>query len=91
MGENGEDEEKQLRQVKKKWLRQQNQEFQKLKHQESQNRSIKTLVSTLISIALIAIAFPFIPKLWQISVETVAEFLPKDSQTSGKPKKKGVS
>ncbi|MBD2392958.1 hypothetical protein H6G11_01650 [Cyanobacterium aponinum FACHB-4101] len=34
-------------------------------------------------------AFPFIPKLWQISVETVAEFLPKDSQTSGKPKKGG--
>lgn len=88
-GENGEDEEKQLRQVKKKWLRQQNQEFQKLKHQESQNRSIKTLVSTLISIALIAIALPFLPKLWQISVETVAEFLPKDSQTSGKPKKGG--
>ncbi|RMD72061.1 MAG: hypothetical protein D6822_01980, partial [Cyanobacteria bacterium J149] len=40
-------------------------------------------------IALIAIALPFLPKLWQISVETVAEFLPKDSQTLGKPKKKG--
>lgn len=86
-GDNGEDDTQQLRQVKKKWLKQQNQEFQKIKHQQSQNRNIKSVVSTLVSITLVAIALPFIPKLWQISVESFAELIPE--KTQGKAKEGG--
>ncbi len=85
-GENEEDDSQQLHQVKKKWLKQQNQEFQKLKQQQSQNRNIKTVVFTLVSITLVAIALPFVPKLWRISVESIAELIPENTQADGKPK-----
>ena len=83
-GDNGEDDTQQLRLVKKKWLKQQNHEFQKLQHQQSQNRSIKTVVSTLVTITLVAIALPFVPKLWQISVESFAELIPERKEEESK-------
>lgn len=79
-GDNGEDEQKKLLQVKKKWLKKQNREFKKLKSEQSQNRNIKAVISTLFTIFLIAIALSFLPKLWRITRESIVEIIPENSQ-----------
>ncbi|BAQ64897.1 hypothetical protein [Geminocystis sp. NIES-3709] len=80
-----EEEQENIEQVKRQWQEKQHREFQRIQYEESQNRKIKLMISTLVSITLIAIAFPHIPYWWENTKNTIAELFPEETpKTSSK-------
>lgn len=59
--------------VKRQWQRKQHQTFKRIRYQESQNKNIKTIVSSFVGVTLIALAFPHVANWWAIGQNVITE------------------
>lgn len=85
-----EEEQKTIEEVKQQWQNKQHRQFKRIQKQENEHKNIKVIVSSLVSLTLIAIAFPHLPTWWQTGKNTFAELLPGETEAnSGAQLKKG--
>lgn len=86
--DNPEKEQEMMTKVKQQWRKKQHREFTKLQKEENQRQSINNLFSKVFILVISAIALPFIPLLWKVSVESFVEFLPKEKPAMASGEKK---
>lgn len=85
-----EEEQKTIEEVKQQWQNKQHRQFKRIQKQENEHKNIKIILSSLVSLTLIAIAFPHIPSWWQMGKNSFAELFPEEKQaSSGGQLKKG--
>lgn len=85
-----EEEQKTIEEVKQQWQQKQHRQFKRIQKQENEHKNIKVIVSSLVSLTLIAIAFPHIPSWWQNGQEMVASLSSEEAEgSSGEQLKKG--
>lgn len=85
-----EEEQKNIQEVKQQWQKKQHQKFQHIQKKESEHKNLKTIVSTLVGVTLMAMAFPHIPSWWQNGQNMVAGWFPEETEAnSGAQLKKG--
>jgi hypothetical protein len=85
-----EEEQKTIEEVKQQWQNKQHRQFKRIQTQENEHKNIKVIVSSLVSITLIAIALPHLPAWWQIGKNTYSELFTKEIEAnSDKTLKKG--
>jgi len=75
-----EEEQENIDKVKKQWQKKQHQEFKRIRHQEFEKRNIKVIISSLLTITVIAVAFPYFPHWWQTGKNIIVELFPQDKQ-----------
>lgn len=85
-----EEEQKNIEEVKQQWQKKQHQKFKHIQHKESEHKNLKIIVSSLVGVTLIALAFPHIPSWWQNGQNMVAGWFPEETEASnGAQLKKG--
>lgn len=85
-----EEEQKTIEEVKQQWQNKQHRQFKRIQKQENEHKNIKIILSSLVSLTLVAIAFPHIPSWWQMGKNSFAELFPEEKQaSSGRQLKKG--
>lgn len=85
-----EEEQKTIEEVKQQWQNKQHKQFKRIQKQENEHQNIKIIVSSLVSLTLIAIAFPHIPGWWQMGKSSFAELFSEEIEAnSGEKLEKG--
>ncbi|MGI0482487.1 hypothetical protein ACN4EE_17100 [Geminocystis sp. CENA526] len=85
-----EEEQKNIQEVKQQWQKKQHQKFQHIQKKESESQNLQMIVSTLVGVVLMVMAFPHIPSWWQNGQNIVAGWFPEDTEAnSGAQLKKG--
>ncbi len=78
-----EEEQKNIEKIKKQWQKKQHREFKRIRHEESQNKNIKVIVSSFLGVTLIALAFPHLANWWQMKHNSVTELSPEETPEDG--------
>jgi hypothetical protein len=76
-----EEEQKNIEKIKKQWQKKQHREFKRIRHEESQNKNIKVIVSSFLGVTLIALAFPHLANWWQM--KHITELSPEETPEDG--------
>lgn len=72
--------------VKRQWQKKQHQTFKRIRHQESQNKNIKTIVSSFVGVTLTALAFPHIANWWAMGHNVITESFSEEIVEDGSEK-----
>jgi hypothetical protein len=81
-----EKEQENIDKVKKQWEKKQHQKFTRIRYEELQNKNIKVIVSSLVSITLIVVAFPFITNWWKMGQNVIIESSSEETAEDGSEK-----
>jgi hypothetical protein len=81
-----EKEQENIDKVKKQWQKKQHQEFKRIRHQEFEKRNIKVIISSLVTITLIAVAFPYVANWWEMGHNSIMESSSEETAEDGSEK-----